>query len=494
MIKYFITVLQVLALFNFAFAQSQQIFQIDTIHRGGNVAKAINLLIMGDGYTQAQLSQFDGDVRRMTDSLFAGSPFREYKNFFNVIAVRVVSNQSGASVTGGAQVDNYFGSAFVSASSAGLAPNYTRVRQVATRHVADWDEIGIMVNTTTYGGNALLNESIMVFSLSRTWAVALMRHEFGHSFADLEDEYWNGIREERANSTGESRATHVKWRNWLGINGIGQFVYSQGSPNWFRPHQNCLMNDMGRNFCSVCIEHTIQVINRRVETPLVSRSPNNASVVVNGTQEFALDLLLPIPNTLNIRWTINGVPFAAGNDKSSINLSTANLTSGQSNVLTATIVDTTDLMRLLPTTTNRSRTTATWNVSVGQTITNCPDCGQNPCVCSGTFIRDRQPRDGRFGVLLDSAVVSDSVKISVITPEASVITKTTIFDVLGNVVFTTYGVRAGFKPTSTDDAVIWNLRTNTGRNVVSGTYIVIVEAIGVSGATYRYFARIGIKR
>ena len=40
----------------------------------------------------------------------------------------------------------------------------------------------------------------------------------------------------------------------------------------------------------------------------------------------------------------------------------------------------------------------------------------------------------------------------------------------------------------------WNLKNKSDRDVANGTYLVVVEATGVSGKTYMYNAKIGVRR
>jgi hypothetical protein len=105
-----------------------------------------------------------------------------------------------------------------------------------------------------------------------------------------------------------------------------------------------------------------------------------------------------------------------------------------------------------------------------------------------TFIRDRQTNNARYGILLENAIVSDLAKILVITPESATIT-IRIFDALGNVVWTTTDVGANHHL-----PIIWDLRNSAGREVASGTYLIIVEATGISGRRFTYSTRLGVSR
>src|SRR5688572_13109244 len=79
-----------------------QTFTVDTILNNGDKTNRINLVFMGDGYTAGQQTQFIADVNTILDKFFLCSPLTEYKSFFNVYAVRVVSAESGAKHPGSA--------------------------------------------------------------------------------------------------------------------------------------------------------------------------------------------------------------------------------------------------------------------------------------------------------------------------------------------------------------------------------------------------------
>ncbi|MCL2845693.1 MAG: C10 family peptidase [Chitinivibrionia bacterium] len=123
-----------------------------------------------------------------------------------------------------------------------------------------------------------------------------------------------------------------------------------------------------------------------------------------------------------------------------------------------------------------------------------------------TSIRNNRLHDSRYGILLESAIVSDLARISVIIPEPAQI-NLRIMDNLGNVVFSADGVGAGVaRPenrTNGDlggqtpplhNAIVWNLTNLAGRFVANGTYLIIVEATGISGRRFTYSSRIGVNR
>ncbi len=56
------------------------------IHVSGNSAEKVDLLIIGDGYTQQEMKKFVADAKRMSQYLFTVSPFKERAKDFNIWA------------------------------------------------------------------------------------------------------------------------------------------------------------------------------------------------------------------------------------------------------------------------------------------------------------------------------------------------------------------------------------------------------------------------
>ena len=117
----------------------------------------------------------------------------------------------------------------------------------------------------------------------------------------------------------------------------------------------------------------------------------------------------------------------------------------------------------------------------------CEICGRYGCeINHDTPIRNIKRNDNRYGIRFTQNIVSDKAEISVVLPknERPTETKIAIYDMTGNVVFST----------TAWDNVSWDLRNTAGRFVANGTYLVIAEAKDRNGKTYAYSARLGIKR
>jgi len=150
----------------------------------------VDLLIMGDGYTQKEMKKFEQDARRLSQHLFSVSPFRERAKDFNVWALAVPTEKSGISrpSTGvhnpsalGTRYDIFGSERYV------LTLDNRALREIAQH--APYEFIEILVNNETYGGGGIFGQ-FSTAAASNDWANYLFVHEFGHHFAGLADEYY----------------------------------------------------------------------------------------------------------------------------------------------------------------------------------------------------------------------------------------------------------------------------------------------------------------
>ena len=333
-----------------------QTFDVEAIKLEGANDKRINLVFMGDGYTAFELDQFITDATNFSSSLFGQSPFTEYAAYFNVYAIKVISNESGTDHPGTATdvtepvidvkfVDNYFNTSFDTANIHRLLYTYdsATVYDVLADNFPEYDQPVILVNTSEYGGAG----GPYATSSTGTSADEIVIHELGHSLFDLKDEYYPGdaLAGEAINMTQETNTSLVKWKNWIGTSGVGIYPYgtSGNAATWNRPHQNCKMRYLGVPFCSVCKEGIVEKIHSLI-SPIDAYTPNNTTVdEPTFPLDFQLDLIKPIPNTLESEWTLNTVSFASNVDDVSV-LET-DLVEG-ANTLTAVIHDNTPFLRV----------------------------------------------------------------------------------------------------------------------------------------------------
>lgn len=157
--------------------------------QSGSYQNCIDVVIMAEGYTEAEKSTFYQDAERTTKALFAHKPFCDMKDKFNIIAVWTPSQDSDVSVPrNGAWKNTAVGSHFDTFYS----DRYLTTRQLKRIH--NWlagipyEHIIILANTEVYGGGGIYNAFTLTTAHHKDFEPVVV-HEFGHSFAGLGDEY-----------------------------------------------------------------------------------------------------------------------------------------------------------------------------------------------------------------------------------------------------------------------------------------------------------------
>ncbi|WP_370477897.1 M64 family metallopeptidase [Tamlana flava] len=341
-------------LFNIQVTLSQ-IFEIDNIEISGDQDNRINLVILSEGYQSSELAKFITDATNFTNSMFTMSPFSEYSNYFNVYALKVPSNESGADrPSTSTYVDTFFNATYEAFGSPyllyyeidGNSANNTeaKILNVLADNFPTYDLALILVNSNEYGGSG----GVFPMAYSGYWGANVIVHEMGHSLFNLKDEYYPGdvLGAEAINMTQETDPNLVRWKNWLYDNGVGIYQYFDNNvpKDWYKPHQNCIMEKIDKTFCSVCKEGIVEKIHELI-SPIDNYTPNN-NTVENPSSfplDFMLNLIKPIPNTLESVWTLNGSNFA--NNVDGVSLLETNLMEGE-NTLTAVIHDNTSFQRV----------------------------------------------------------------------------------------------------------------------------------------------------
>jgi len=307
-----------------------EVFPVTDIMINGDQDSRVNIVFLGDGYTQEEMNDYIDDVGEVVEGLFSAVPYSNYINHFNVFAIEVPSNESGTDHPGTAYdcggdagnvfyADTYFNSTFdYYGIHRLLVPlNTSAAYDVLIDNTPQWDIVFLMVNTTIYGGSG---GAFATFSRNEA-STEIAVHELGHSFAGLADEYWySGW--ETANMTQESNPLLNKWNPWLYDNNIGIYQYEDPGYNWYRPHQNCKMRYLGPPFCSVCAEQTIISVYSILD-PIDTYFPDNLELTVpaSGIEYFSINPIPTVPSFITIDWFIDEQPINQGS--TSIELETS---------------------------------------------------------------------------------------------------------------------------------------------------------------------------
>ena len=160
------------------------------VMKNGDPQDKVDLLLLGDGYTAKEMDKWHKDARRLTDTLFSVSPFKERRSAFNVWAIDSPSEESGVARPSDAV---YRRSPVRAAYDAFGSERYVltfdnkRMREIAA--AAPYEFVEIVVNDRKYGGGGIHNLYATVAADNASTPYIFV-HEFGHHFAGLADEYY----------------------------------------------------------------------------------------------------------------------------------------------------------------------------------------------------------------------------------------------------------------------------------------------------------------
>lgn len=205
--------------------------EIIPILNTGDSAKRVDIVIVAEGYTQAERDKFVADANTFvttflgSDNARLNAPFSTYKGFFNATALFFASAQSGTDQpNNNVDVNTYFNATQHGSDGRLLYGDGYKVEvEVQNALGSNAHELVIvLVNTPLYGG---AGGSIAWASAGNRLASELALHEIGHSFADLQDEYVDSTvaKDFPLSATAFRESPHVTdslsripWQDWMG--------------------------------------------------------------------------------------------------------------------------------------------------------------------------------------------------------------------------------------------------------------------------------------
>ncbi len=199
---------------------------LQTLQQTGSPDNRVDIVILGDGYTQGQIDQFYVDANRFVDYAFgqAGQePFGRYARFFNIHAVEVISAESGADVPDeGIYVETALDASYGQGSEERILKIDTNKAYIQAGLALGGTGIDIdlplaTVNSDRHGGWA---GSWAVWPGSSAKAGETAVHEIGHVLGGLADEYWYGTRTYTGAEPNQPNVTTdpsgARWSHWMG--------------------------------------------------------------------------------------------------------------------------------------------------------------------------------------------------------------------------------------------------------------------------------------
>ena len=292
-----------------------------TIRNSGPTSNRVDIVLLGDGYTAAELGAYATHAGNVNTSFFAQEPFAAYATYFNVHRVDVTSAESGVDeidngIFRNTALDMAYGcfgidrllciSVFKAQQAAGSAPQ--------------WEQILALANSTRYGGAGYPGDEIGTLAGINASAVEIALHEFGHAFADLADEYDYG---DGATYTGpepfetnvsiytapQQVAMQTKWHLWVDLPGVESFqgaYYNQFGI--YRPTFNSKMRSLGATFQQVNVEQLVLSM-YEIVSPIDDATPASATAL-SQLETLFVTPLAPTDHALAVQWAVDGVDVA----------------------------------------------------------------------------------------------------------------------------------------------------------------------------------------
>jgi hypothetical protein len=294
-----------------------------TILNNGPSSNRVDIVFLGDGYTQANLDAgiYDRHIQGYLDHMFSSptdwdDPFPRYQKFFNAHKIDLVSNESGADIPSQhIRVDTALDATYESSGiDRLLTVSRPQADSIRDSHLAGTDITADMqlvtVNHTQFGGSG---GSWAVYAGGSSNAREIALHELGHSFSTLADEYVNlsgdylGPEPNERNVT--KNPTGAKWSHWIGFDDprgssldIGVFPGAAFYPTGiYRPSSDSKMRSLDRPFDAVSREALIHDIYGLVD-PLDDWLDNSSPVA-------DVDLWVDVidPDVIKVKWYVDDV-------------------------------------------------------------------------------------------------------------------------------------------------------------------------------------------
>ena len=309
----------------------------------GDPAKRITLVLLGDGYTAAELPRFHSEAAAAWKALASVEPFHTYQRFFDVRRVDVVSARPG--LRSGSPLGMHFGCDGLARL---LCADDDAVSRIAGGSGGPQYTVAL-ANSSVYGGEG--GTGTTTLAAGSPDAGKIIQHEMGHTVGGLGDEYDAAPKDAgypnlSAVSAAAMRATQQKWWRWLGAadptgGTVGAY---RGANGLYRPTKNSIMRTLGGVYNLPSREAIIESIYRQVR-PIDHTTP--AAGPVSGRPRLQVfPVTLVGTRRLQVSWKVDGRPAPRGTVSGTVfDSAKLALAPGAWTTVSATVEDTTPWVR-----------------------------------------------------------------------------------------------------------------------------------------------------
>lgn len=180
--------------------------EIRTIISSGPPANRIEIVFMGDGYTADEREKFFSDINRLVDDMFLGVTFKSYLPVFNVHVVFRASEESGLPKERPGKTA--YGLYREGDTLRAIFPGDSSALRDSCDNAPDCDYPVVIANDPWYGG---LGGEFAISTSSIQSGTVVLRHELGHNFGRVGEEYDGGG---YFGANHASDTSSIGWRHW----------------------------------------------------------------------------------------------------------------------------------------------------------------------------------------------------------------------------------------------------------------------------------------
>jgi hypothetical protein len=251
----------------------KSIGRLSSIFETGASASKVDVLLISEGYTTAQLPDFRAHASRLVKALLTFEPFRTRRSDFNFWTLEIPGTPLNVEF-------NIFGIARYA-----LTYDNRAFRRVTAS--APYDVVEILVNERKFGGGGIFNQQSTV-AAANSDAEYVFVHELGHNLAGLGDEYVGNVTYETGalvksepwepNVTALHDPSRLKWGDLVEpdtpiptpVTVVGRVGAFEGAAyeakGLYRPEAECIMGSRKLiPFCRVCQRAIERIIDRHTQ-------------------------------------------------------------------------------------------------------------------------------------------------------------------------------------------------------------------------------------
>jgi hypothetical protein len=283
-------------------------YNVETLF-GRTDGKGIDLVIIGDAFTESDMDLFKAAASELTDYLFSYEPlFKKQSKGWNIHRVDVISETSDLESTTDTAFESYYNCTGIQRA---ICLDDGKVLVEIAKAVPQFDYILVLINNSEYGGAAVSALStVSMHDDSKSYAI----HELGHMVANLADEYTYGAESAPIseptypNVTLNTNPETVKWKHWLSDPNVDIF---EGGLNvqtgvW-RPTNDSIMHNLYQPFYPVNLEAWTLAIYSEIGTHYsITPESNTLSHLAGSEIDFSVELSLG-DDAQKVDWYVDGV-------------------------------------------------------------------------------------------------------------------------------------------------------------------------------------------